>query len=64
MPPENQIRKRLLYDTAETCELLGIKPKCVYSLVKRGLLKRHPSVRKLLIPYQELERFAGMALLN
>lgn len=54
------LQQRLLLNSKESCEILSIKPKTLYSLVKRGLIKRHPSVRKLLIPLGELQRFASI----
>lgn len=51
---------KLLYGTKEACGLLAIKPKKLYDLIERGLLRKHPGFTKVLISRTELERFASM----
>jgi excisionase family DNA binding protein len=51
---------KLLYGTKEACGLLAIKPKKLYDLIDRGLIRKHPGFTKVLISRSELERFASL----
>jgi excisionase family DNA binding protein len=51
---------KLLYGTKEACGLLAIKPKKLYELIERGLIRKHPGFTKVLISRGELERFASL----
>jgi len=56
----NTTSTKLLYGTKEACGLLAIKPKKLYDLIERGLIRKHPGFTKVLISHRELERFATM----
>ena len=51
---------KLLYGTKEVFSLLAIKPKKLYDLIERGLIRKHPGFTKVLISRGELERFASL----
>jgi len=51
---------KLLYNTKESCAYLNIKAKLFYQLIRRGLIRKHPSFKKCLVSRKELERFASM----
>jgi len=51
--------EKLLYDTKDCCAFLSIKAKLFYELIKRGLIRKHPSFKKCLVSRAELERFAS-----
>ena len=56
----NATPTKLLYGTKEACSLLAIKPKKLYDLIERGLIRKHPGFIKVLISRAELERFASL----
>jgi len=56
----NNPTTKLLYGTKEACDLLAIKPKKLYDLIERGLIRKHPGFTKVLISRTELERFASL----
>ena len=56
--PPIVVPDKLLYGTKEACAVLSIKPKKLRDLIARGLIKKHPSFKKVLIFHKELERFA------
>lgn len=55
--PEKPENKRLAYTMRETAAILGVSYITVHRLVKRGLLKNSKSLRTIIIPAVEIERF-------
>jgi excisionase family DNA binding protein len=50
---------RLAYTMQEAAEILGISYISVYRLVQRGLLKTNNALRRRMISWKELQRFAN-----
>ena len=55
---------RKLVTTKEVSEMLAVSPRTVRNLSYRGLLKRHPSVGKMLFLLEDVEGFADEAAMR
>ena len=53
-----RLQARGAYKLKEACEYLGgISPISVRRLIARGLIRRHPALRHIVIAKEELDRF-------